>query len=42
MAGFRRSSARRAAMMIVMSVSVLEGMYAAEARYFATGGFSPS
>jgi ketosteroid isomerase-like protein len=26
---------------IVMSVSVLEGMYAAEAEYFATGDFAP-
>ncbi len=27
--------------MTVMSVSVLEGMYAAEAEYFATGDFEP-
>ncbi len=28
-------------MVIIMSVSVLEGMYAAEAEYFATGEFAP-
>lgn len=41
MAGSRRWPAHRFATMIVMSVPVLEGMYAAEARYFATGDFEP-